>query len=300
MRDALATREPDDVRDADRHQRAVDRLARAEFLEQAKEALPARLVGRRVAVLSRVAAGGIEQDGLVGEPPVAIARAADTLHRVLDVFSRQREVEPGILQRRRLARAGRPDQHVPGQLIEVTALALAAGALLEERERFLEALAQQRDLLAGLGSGRVLGLGQRLRHLVVGALLLDAREDVDEAPQEDNAHHHDEAHDLALERALVGDGDQRTDEPDDERQRDRADEGDEPLRREDAENTLHCAFSCRFSTTSMRRLAARPSGVAFEATGSLSARPSAATSWRCFMSRRIWSRTVSARATESW
>src|SRR6202040_3954804 len=97
MRQALAARQPDDIGDADGDKRAVDRLARAEFLEQAEETLPSRLVGRGVAVLCRVAAGGIEQHRLVGEPPVAVARAADALDRILAVFRRERKVESGIL-----------------------------------------------------------------------------------------------------------------------------------------------------------------------------------------------------------
>ena len=48
-------------------------------LQQVEEARPARLVGGTVAVLGGLAAGGVEQHRLVGEEPVAVARAADAL-----------------------------------------------------------------------------------------------------------------------------------------------------------------------------------------------------------------------------
>src|SRR5258708_35841161 len=98
MRQALAARQPDDIGDADGDERAVDRLARAELLEEAEEALPSRLIGKGVAVLRRVAAGGVEQHRLVGEPPVAIARTADPLDGIRAGFSRQPAIEAGILQ----------------------------------------------------------------------------------------------------------------------------------------------------------------------------------------------------------
>jgi hypothetical protein len=59
--------------DADGHEHAVDRLLGAVFLELLEERDP--LVA--VVGLGRVAAGGVEEDRLVREPPVAVARAAD-------------------------------------------------------------------------------------------------------------------------------------------------------------------------------------------------------------------------------
>src|SRR5580658_47138 len=157
-----------------------------------------------------------------------------------------------------------------------------------------------RDLLIRLAAGGILRLSQRRGHLVVGPRFLDAGEDVDETPDEDDAHHHDEAHDLAVERAAIGHRDQRPDEPHDQRQRDRAEERDEPFGGEDAENALHCPLSCLVRTTSVRRFAARPSGVLLDAMGSPSARPSAEISRRSVTLCRSRSRTVSARATDSW
>ena len=61
---------------AERDDDAVERLAGTLAAQQVEEALPAGLVGAGIAVLRRVAAGGIDEHGLLGEPPVAVARAA--------------------------------------------------------------------------------------------------------------------------------------------------------------------------------------------------------------------------------
>ena len=56
---------------------------RAVLAQEREELRPRRAVGTRLGVLRRVAAGGIEQHGLIGEPPVAVARAADAAQRRL-------------------------------------------------------------------------------------------------------------------------------------------------------------------------------------------------------------------------
>ena len=62
---------------ADRDHDAVDRLARPVLLEQVEEREPALFVGLGIGILGGVAAGGVDQHGIFGEPPVAVARAAD-------------------------------------------------------------------------------------------------------------------------------------------------------------------------------------------------------------------------------
>ena len=52
-------------------------LARSVRFEKIEESEPALAVALRVEVLRRVAAGGVDQDRFLGEPPVAVARAAD-------------------------------------------------------------------------------------------------------------------------------------------------------------------------------------------------------------------------------
>ncbi len=103
-----------------RHQHAVQRLARPAALQQAEKAGPGLAVAALVAVLRGVAARGVDQHRLVGEPPVAVARAADAAKLVLRRASRRAETcSPELTQRGGLARAGRADDDVPRQLVQV-------------------------------------------------------------------------------------------------------------------------------------------------------------------------------------
>ena len=74
----FAARKRQHVADADGDQRSVDRLARAVLLQQFEEREPALLVGLRIRILRRVSPGRIDQQGVLGKPPVAIAGATDT------------------------------------------------------------------------------------------------------------------------------------------------------------------------------------------------------------------------------
>ena len=76
-----------------------------------------------VGVLRRVAAGGVEKHRFVGEPPVAVARAADAAQRAFPDALLERKLQSGIDERRRLARPGRADDHVPRQVVEAVAAA---------------------------------------------------------------------------------------------------------------------------------------------------------------------------------
>src|SRR5690606_23509758 len=107
-----------DVARAYRDQVAVDRLARALLVQEVEAALPGAPVEWRMAVLGRVAAGGIDQHRLAGEEPVAVARAADAAHLGAIAALTVRKLEPGMDKRRGLAGAGRPDHDVPRQLIQ--------------------------------------------------------------------------------------------------------------------------------------------------------------------------------------
>ena len=86
----------------------------ARALQQLQESGPGRGIDGLMAILGRVAAGGVDQDRLVGEPPVAVARAADAAHGVLAELVGEGKVEAGVDERRRLARARRPDQMYHG------------------------------------------------------------------------------------------------------------------------------------------------------------------------------------------
>ena len=125
-------------RDADRHDRAVDGLALPAFLQHVEEGDPFLAVLH----LRGVASGGVEQDPLVREPPVAVAGAADTADP-LAALGYVREVEAGFLERRALSRAGRADDHVPGEGVEG---ALTEPGILQRRDGLGQALIQRLDL----------------------------------------------------------------------------------------------------------------------------------------------------------
>ena len=81
-----------EIFEADRHDNAVDRLTRPILLQQVEEREPALLVGLRVGILCRVAAGGIDQHRVLGEPPVAVARAPDARYRGRRRTARERKL----------------------------------------------------------------------------------------------------------------------------------------------------------------------------------------------------------------
>ncbi|MGY3120219.1 hypothetical protein ACVWXQ_004156 [Bradyrhizobium sp. S3.14.4] len=141
-------RQRQDVFDTDGDKDAVDRLARPAFLQDVQERQPAILVGLAVGVLGRVAAGGIDQHRLLGEPPIAVARTADPRDRCGRRPARERKFEPGIDQRRGLAGSGRTDDDVPRQIVEIARLVAAGG--LQRRERILHALLEHRFIADGL------------------------------------------------------------------------------------------------------------------------------------------------------
>ena len=63
--------------------------------------------------------------------------------------------QPAIDQGCGLAGAGRPDEHVPGKLIQIAARPAAQLGLLQRVQRFLQAVGQQRDLFGRRGDRRV-------------------------------------------------------------------------------------------------------------------------------------------------
>ena len=126
MGDPFRLRCAGDVVEADRDQHAVQRLSHTGALEQVEKSLPADAIHRGIGILGGVAAGSVDQHGLVGEPPVAQSGAADAGDGVLSHFGGQREAQSGIQQRGRFACARRPDDGVPGLLVEVAALAMGA------------------------------------------------------------------------------------------------------------------------------------------------------------------------------
>src|SRR6185295_7189214 len=95
------------VRNAERDERPVERPARPEALDQAEETLPRRGVGLAIAFLGGVASRGIEQHRIIGEPPVAIARSAHTRQRRVATHRLQRKMQTCVDQSGGLSRTRR-------------------------------------------------------------------------------------------------------------------------------------------------------------------------------------------------
>ena len=117
----------------------------------ARESRPRPGVDLAVRLLRRVAAGGVDEHRLVGEPPVAVARAADAAHAAAAHLLGEREREAGVEQRGRLARARRADEDVPGQLVEEGAAVehrplACRRRRLQHADGLREALVQRRQL----------------------------------------------------------------------------------------------------------------------------------------------------------
>ena len=145
----------DQVRHRHRHQHPVQGLARAGFLQHLQEAAPGRLVVGGVAVLGDEAAGGVDQHRGVGEPPVAIARAAHAANGLIAHLVGEREAQARVAQRRGLARAWCADDRVPGQLVEKASAERLVDALPERR---LGRCTGPIDTEAGIAQGLQRGL----------------------------------------------------------------------------------------------------------------------------------------------
>jgi len=98
----------------ERNDRAVQRLARPAQLQEIQHAEPARAISFEL--IGRVAPRGVEQHGLVGEPPVAVARAAGAVQRALAGRIAERKAQSGVEQRRGFPRSRRTEHHIPGQV----------------------------------------------------------------------------------------------------------------------------------------------------------------------------------------
>src|SRR5207249_9972086 len=136
---------------------------------------------------------------VVVEPPIAVPGSADATERLVAEALGEREAEPGVLQRRRLAGTGRPDDDVPGERVEWRTAASAAG-FLQQGQRLGEALAELRDLVRACGGrSRRLALCESLGDLRVGppfaetlAELVGPPDDDDEQDQDESGGHTDQ------------------------------------------------------------------------------------------------------------
>ena len=158
-----------------------------------------------VEILRRVATGRVDEDGVLGEPPVAVARAADAGDGGGRRALRERELEARIDQRGGFSRARRPNDDVPGQIVEE--IALRAGRLLERRKRIVHFLLKHRAVVIRLSARLAVRsghpFGEFLGLLAARPKVVDAiAENADcEHRDDDAAHHH------SVERSVIADGD---------------------------------------------------------------------------------------------
>ena len=136
-------------------------------------------------------------------------------------------------ERGRLAAAGRTDDQIPGQLVDpASAQAVPNLGALQRRQCGVEALAQHLQLLFACRLGRVRRSRRAGRKLLHQASIAQPRThdgaDPHEAPEPEQC---PDGHVSAARRHQglhAGNADQRADEPDQQRQRDRPEQGQKP------------------------------------------------------------------------
>src|SRR5690606_19118068 len=320
VRAPLGLRLRHQVRDRDRDERAVDRPALAVLFQQAEKAEPRGLIDVRVAVLRRVAAGRVDQDRIVREPPVAVARAADAADRIRPEALAQREAQTRAHERRGFAGARRADDDVPRQVVQVQP-PLAAARLLEHAERVLEAAAHRRELLGGRVRRR--RRRRRLEDLRDHPALRLRRAlhppQMTNEPRDDDQQDEQALRGRRLERAPVAEREQRPEQHHDGREADEAQDAYQPDVRQQLQHGVipaprsssgppcptdtrvrsgapcpHSLAAPGSSAISTRRFSARFAAVSFGTSGSVSARASESSRDGATTRARI-SRTASAR-----
>ena len=133
------------VLDVDGQQNTVDGPARAALAQQRQEVVPGLGIDRAVRLLRGVASGGIDQHRFAGKPPVAIARAANTLYRAAGLALGQQKLQTGVLQGGGFSGAGCTDKNIPRQLVQgagSSGPAFSPSGALELVDGFAKALVQ--------------------------------------------------------------------------------------------------------------------------------------------------------------
>ena len=149
-----------------------------------------------MAVLGGVAAGGVDQHRFVGEPPIAVAGAADAAEGVFAVTVSQGEVQAGVHQCGGFAGTGWADDDVPGQLVQRdAAIGTVEFGFLEDRHAIGKALAQGLDFLAGFFGVRVDGrLGQFAGQALVAAMGQQHADQLCDQPDQQDAENEHQSH----------------------------------------------------------------------------------------------------------
>ena len=209
---------------ADRQDDAVQRPASPVLLEQGQEFRPAGGVGLGVGILGRVATGGVEKDGFVGEPPIAIARAADAAQRPFSHALLERKLQPRIEQGRRLPGARGADDDVPRQVIQ--AVTAAAPRLLERRDPGFESLAQLNGFRARSFFARRCLAHDRGDEPVASLHRAQPLPGLQRGPDDDDQNEEEDSSVDRFERAVVVERKQRPGVPDENGQQHEAEEGE--------------------------------------------------------------------------
>ena len=233
------------------------RNLRSSCRNAAQPAASARAFG----ILRGVAARRVEQDRLVREPPVAVARAADAAQRLLAELLRQRKVQAGVHQHRGLARARRADDDVPRQLVEIRrALArcdfLSASIASSKRLRSCAAsarAARAASHLAGILRAATSDASLLARACAAQLLELQQRRPRRRRSPESTT----QPRDRAFERLVLREREVRAREPDQQRQQQQPERGPGTVRL--LRMAIMVSSSLRW-TISTRRLRARFSG----------------------------------------
>ncbi len=196
------------------------------LFQEVEEAQPFRRIDVRLALLLHVAARRVDQNRVLGEKPVAVARAANPLQVVGEV---DRKVQAGLAQGRGLAGGRRPDDHVPRHLAQELASAQLAALQFDHHLGEL-----------GADGGDVLFAGaQRFFHHgrsdfgdehAVGPDRPALRDDQPDQPEDDQQRNDDDADIFRGEGFVSTDPDDRAEHPDNQRKQRDADQRPQPAR----------------------------------------------------------------------
>ena len=232
----------------DGNDHTVERLQRPGFLECTQELAPTLRIFAGAAVLAGIAAGGIDQHGFIGEPPIAVARAAHPGGGFIGEQS-----QPAFLDQRRLAGTWRPDDDIPRLGIKTAPTPFTAALPLH--------LIQRGPHLGGHGFAFKIGrFGNRLGQCGI-SLALPPRPPTGRRAK---AHPH-QRNQPPAQRQERGHEQPAHEEDDERRQQGGANRQHPPIAQKLADRRHH---SLRGSTSSTRRFCAFACGLSARSTGS--------------------------------
>ena len=191
--------------------------------------------------MGQVPTGGVDQDRVLGEIPVGVARAADIAGQALFVALVERELEAGKVQQAGLAGTLGPHQQIPGKLAPATvAVSAVQTGAAQGAQRFTETPVQRQVLLDDPFLALLAGLEVFI--LLVGFL-------ADIGPPADKHHCQPPGQKHQADRqqsaagggpeAVIVDGQQGPDKPDQQCQRQYQTEAPDPVAAEKASEAVN-------------------------------------------------------------